>query len=469
MSSPQATKELPRIRNVFVSSTHRDLKAYRREVKDALSTAAQVEAFLSEDWIHGYQDPVKICHDLVYDADGYLGIFGYLYGSIPPRQDKSITHLEFLWALERWSELRAGPVAVFMPQGRLEKALRTTARRLLRKEVKNQPEAKRVAEEVEHERRVARFHAEVLVQDGEWRFINHFDSVQRLREQAIAVCKTWQGKIFEDAYRAVSAPDSGRRVSDPELGRLHARPLAVLTRLLARAAGRPELPALGLLVAGGEDAGQLEFLALLQEFKPLRAGRRPGVARPLQDPYDLPTFVRACAQALGFVAADTPPLETVDALAERIHQELKHQQLVLLVNQVERFPGKVAGFQARFWAPLVAALQALRAVHPEAHRLVMVAVDYTGRADTWTAAVVTPDDAAPDPLRLVQLPPLKELDRDDLLTWLAEVEVPDDPPGRHAKLAARVLANPQGETDCTPIRVFSRLRNESLWPDADLP
>ena len=87
---------------VFLSSTIGDYEAYRREVQDVLLKKAECACFLSEDWIGGYDATVQKCRDRVCQCGGFILLLGYWYGSIPPGKDKSITHLEFEWALDRW-------------------------------------------------------------------------------------------------------------------------------------------------------------------------------------------------------------------------------------------------------------------------------------------------------------------------------------------------------------------------------
>jgi hypothetical protein len=41
----------------------------------------------------------------------------------------------------------------------------------------------------------------------------------------------------------------------------------------------------------------------------------------------------------------------------------------------------------------------------------------------------------------------------------------DDGSGRLGQVVANVLRNVRGESDPTPIRVFQRLQDESLWPE----
>lgn len=90
--------------SVFVSSTCKDMEAYRRAVEDAVIHKAQVACFLSEEWTGGYDDTVQKCKDRVLASFGFLLLLGHTYGWIPAGE-KSITQLEFEWAFGRWKHL----------------------------------------------------------------------------------------------------------------------------------------------------------------------------------------------------------------------------------------------------------------------------------------------------------------------------------------------------------------------------
>jgi Domain of unknown function (DUF4062)/NADPH-dependent FMN reductase len=89
-----------------------------------------------EDWSGGYDDTVAKCEQRVRDADAFMLLVGYWYGSIPPDRHKSITHIEFEQANKKWGNNPFPPVAVMMPvQGSAaEKKLREKAHRILRNE-----------------------------------------------------------------------------------------------------------------------------------------------------------------------------------------------------------------------------------------------------------------------------------------------------------------------------------------------
>ena len=442
------------LRQVFISSTVRDLGEYRVSVQDVLHRRAEVQAHLSEDWNGGLDDTVQKCRDRLDACDAYFGIFAYWYGSIPPDHRESITHLEFCWALERWGRVPAPPIAVFMPEGEAEKALRRKAEELFLTDHGHLSDAEREQRRVDLAAQLARFHDAVRNPGGRWRTPYWFHNVEDLREHVMATCLSW--------LRRPRELPGGRAPTDEELGRMGREAHTAAFRKVLDAARAAGVPAAALLVTGHEHAGQKELCRWLLTQARLRPGRRE-IGRPSGDRYTLCTFVAWCAEALGLAAPADPPVEAVDELAARIHKALGAQNLTLAVEQMERFPGRVAGFHQDFWAPLAAAL---RGRGPTAYRLVLLAADRTGRPEAWAGRSCA-CDGAPDFGRLVELPPLRDVDEGDLRAWFDEVGVLDREPGKHDYLVRRALRNPADEEDGTPQSVFSRLRDETLWPDED--
>jgi hypothetical protein len=440
------------LREVFIGSTVRDLGEYRVSVQDVLRRMAELEARLSEDWTGGFDDTIQKCRDRLDACDAYFGIFAYWYGSIPPDCCESITHLEFRWALERWGNVPTPPIAVFMPEGEAEKALRQKANELFQEVHGRLPDAEREQKRLDLAAQLGRFHHEVGHPGGRWRTTYWFHNLEDLKGHVMATCYSWLKKRFETP--------GGPEPTAEQLGRLgRGEHAAALRKVLdvAKAAG---VPAVALLVTGHERAGQKELCHWLLQHPRLKPGRRES-GRPSADGYGLPTFVAWCVRTLGLAAPADPAVETVDELAARIHKALGAQHLTLVVEQMERFPGRVVGFHQDFWTPL---FTALRGRGPTAHRLVLIAADRTGRPEAW-AGRSCPCGGAPDWGLLVELPPLRDVDEDDLRDWLDEVEVLDSPPGRHDRLVERVLRNPAGDEDGTPQSVFDRLKDETLWPD----
>jgi hypothetical protein len=77
------------IRNIFLSSTAKDCVVYRLEMKDALEKNVPVTVHLQEDWASAATLVMTVCQQKLKDQDGYMGLFGYRYGWIPPDQPLS--------------------------------------------------------------------------------------------------------------------------------------------------------------------------------------------------------------------------------------------------------------------------------------------------------------------------------------------------------------------------------------------
>ncbi len=83
---------------VFVSSTSKDLQAHREAVGKALM---QLEMYpvMMEDFTATDENAVEKCRSEVTTSDLFLGIYAHRYGFIPPNENKSITELEYTWAV----------------------------------------------------------------------------------------------------------------------------------------------------------------------------------------------------------------------------------------------------------------------------------------------------------------------------------------------------------------------------------
>jgi hypothetical protein len=446
------------LREVFVSSTVRDLSEYRAAVQDVLLRHVEVAAHLSEDWSGGFDDTVVKCRERLMYADAYFGIFGYWYGSVPPNHNESITHLEFLWAMERWGNATAPPIAVFMPEGKADKVLRRKAEELFLLDYAHLSDADRKVVRERIDCQIAAFHAAVRNPGGKWRTVNPFKDESELRERAMVTCFRWQQKTQPQLC--------GRTPSEEELGRLGRDAQTVeAKRVLSKVTAHPDVPAVALLVTGGEDSGQRELCSHLLALPQFRRGRRPGRGRPSTERYELPAFIAWCAQALGLAPpASEVSIETISELALRIHRALQQQQLTLVVDQIERFPGRVVGFYERFFKPLYTAL---RAEGRAANRLVVVVADYTGLNEPWEgcSCASASDISEINYELLVQLPTLTDFGPEDVQEWLDNVDVLDEPYGRCDELVNFALSTPGGTFDGTPRRVFGRLCSTTLWPD----
>jgi hypothetical protein len=450
MTPPPNEALVPLSWNLFLSSTVRDLESYRQAVRDACQHRAETSCFLSEeDWPGGYDDTVAKCEEKIRLANAFMLLMGYWYGSVPTGRDRSITHLEFETARQRWLDEQFPPMAVLMPEegSDADRELKGLAEDIVRQ---------KGLDPAAHEDAISGFRTAVT---GSWRTVTKFKDKSDLREHVIVCCLLWKGRTLVAAARerAVAGP-GGPQVSDEQLGSIGREPqLGAVRSILARLAAHPDVPAVAMIVSGDGDAGQLQFLRRLvhDELRRYYPRRGPASLPVACDPGELAPWF---AEALGLPAGS---ISTPEQLAERVADGLKRQPLFLSLNHLGDLPGGPAAFRDTFWAPFYRELKALRASRGFTHRLVFVGAEYSG--DYPEAATCEPDargDAA-DYTRLLAIPRLGRVDRDDLFSWFDEVNVPDEPAGRRSALVDRVLH----ESDGVPLRVFDRLRGETLWPD----
>lgn len=452
---------------IFLSSTIGDYESLRREVQEVLLKKAECACFLSEDWVGGYDATVQKCRKRVLESGGFILLLGYWYGSIPPGKQKSITHLEFEWALEKWNGEPFPKMAVLKPKpgSAAEKKLQALAGKLL-------PQTPQECEQ--HATRLARFQAQVDDKHTEWRTIRTFENGHDLREHALVIGKDWRGYNPLAAARGQldeNVADAEPQLREDQLGRLGREAQhSAIRKLLAGMAAYPDAPALALLVHGDEDEGQRAFLAyvvgsLLKNHHPKRKiGRLPPGSGTLQ------ALVAWVAATLGLENAAR--VDSPQSLAARVVEELKHQPLYFVIDRIGAdYAVGVRAFQQNFWQPFCTSLQTLRTEQHVAHRLVAIVTDYARDDTGWSDAAAELKAGVPiDFTKLVPVPRLEHFQQSDLFDWFEELEVPDEPAGRRAQLAQRALRDEEsGKFDGTPQRVFNRLMSERLWPEGDNP
>jgi hypothetical protein len=106
---------MPERMNIFISSTARDLGKYRPKVKEAILTQAMFPIAM-EEFQPSRANALQTCYNTVQTADAFIGIYAHRSGYCPTADHSyitasdetrhgdgmtSITHLEYLWALER--------------------------------------------------------------------------------------------------------------------------------------------------------------------------------------------------------------------------------------------------------------------------------------------------------------------------------------------------------------------------------
>ena len=447
---------------VFLSSTIGDLEDYRKQVQDALLKRAQVACFLSEDWVNSYGPTVKKCRQELEKARGFIGIFGYWYGSIPSGQQRSITHLEFTWALEKWNDEKPAPIAILMPKSpsKAERALKKIAASLI---------TSSKVKKKKHADLLKAFRQEVA---DTWNTVTWFKDEQELREQVIVICLQWRlGRPLDAALGAVEVVEHelpARQVTEEEWGLLgRGEQLDVLDKILNKAALYPKVPAVAMLVHGDEDAGHRVFLRQLLTRKKLRSGRPFELGRPPLEQYDMKALMQWVGESVG-VLENGKECASLEELAELVHEELQHQQLGFILDHVYRLSGGVTAWYESFWQPLCARLTELRKQKPlpNQHRLIAIVVDYDDRSKVSSnvASKFSGAATADDYSCLWLLPVLNKISEGDLADWFDELEVPD---GNRAALAALALKNPKGENDGTFLRVYDRLLHSNLWTNGE--
>lgn len=95
--------------DVFISSTSRDLREYRSKVKDIVISMGMYPIIM-ESFHPTNSSAVQRCYDEVQQAEIFIGIYAHRYGYRPAAGmdfpggqtdgEKSITHLEYEWAVE---------------------------------------------------------------------------------------------------------------------------------------------------------------------------------------------------------------------------------------------------------------------------------------------------------------------------------------------------------------------------------
>jgi hypothetical protein len=414
-----------------------------------------------EDWPGGYQNTVEKCLEQIAGSHGYLLVIGHWYGSIPPAaalpagfnpDNRSITHLEFDAAFAQWRDVKPRPMAVMqpLPGRRADKLLRAAARKILLAEG---------ISESEHAANLERFRQRVT---ADWKTVDQFEDKSDLLQMVVARCLGFQGYTPAAAAGGtvtVRTAASVSHVSEAQLGGLgREQHLSAAKALLAGLAERPDVPAVAMVVSGDQDAGQRAFLqrlvnTVLKKYMP----RREPSTLPVQ--CDTAAVVTWIGQSLALppLPAATPP-----SLAQAIASELKRQPLMFVLDRIGDLVDGANTFRQDVWVPLYQELYDLRARDRFTNRLVALVADYSGDSSTF-AASSTVDAKPKDGTLLHLLPALGSITRQDLLEWFDDLEVPDDAAGRRAALADRVMKDSKG----VPLRAFSRLRSEVLWPTGD--
>jgi hypothetical protein len=429
---------------VFLSSTFQDFGEYRNEVSAALEEDAEVRATRLENAAGPYEPAVAMCREVLRTSDGYLLLLAHWYGSIPPPGPKSITHLEFEWACDRWKDLSHWPIAVLMPQAGspADLELKETAAALLSRASEGYRS--------DHARLIDEFQRQVT---GNWRRVMYFPTKERAARKALVAYFYWRGDHPLRSTGAGAQPD-GRNddlLSPASLGCLGRKvQMDALEREVAAVKSRAGIPAAAFLVTGSElFSGQRQFLEYVS-----RSGKLPGrpaapVLLPSQ-PFPAAKLPGWASEQLGFSGPERA--ETIEDLATRIAVELKKQALALLLADVDALAGGVDSFVRDFWRPLYRTLVKLRQEQGFKYRLFAVVANYEEPAEPWQNPAGAGDPAYYE--TLVPLPPLGNITEDALAQWLERNAVAEE---QRPEIIQNVL---KGQPSEIPIAAFERLRRQ---------
>jgi hypothetical protein len=370
-----------------------------------------------------------------------------------PKGDRSITHLEFDYAYRRWKHLPYPPMAVYAPRPDSE------ADRDLRSEAEKYIPPDDAGREL-HQARLENFRAEVLCAGRTAQF---YKDRQELRENAIVSCLQWKGQTPLAAARGFGGGTLLSSVKDEQFGSIGRKPqYDAIADVFDQLDLESENPAVALLLAGDEDAGQRVFLSHLTQSRLLSDCRPSMPGHPPMDQYDVTVLTQWVGQALGLdqASAVQSPVE----LADYIGNELRVQPLYFMLDGVQRLAGRIPVFVEEFWRPLRNRLREIHATRALPSRLVAFVTDYSG-GQTAPDRFLCDWDAAPDYSQLLAIPPLMPFDAKDVISWLKRMQVQDQPPGRRAQIASAVVKSAAGQVEGRPLRVFEQLRSTTLFDE----
>ena len=114
---------------IFVSSTYSDLREERQAAVEAILTAGHIPAGM-ELFAAGDESQMNVIKRWIDESDVYMLILGGRYGSIEPKTQKSYTHLEYEYAIEKGKPL----FAVVIDENHLEKKVKRFGSSVIEKE-----------------------------------------------------------------------------------------------------------------------------------------------------------------------------------------------------------------------------------------------------------------------------------------------------------------------------------------------
>jgi hypothetical protein len=434
------------VREIFLSATVRDLDHERYPCRGLARSSlerAEIAVFVQEHWATPFADVVDECRRRVTACNGYLALLGYRYGWVPNGQERSITHLEFETACERWNRLSRPPMWVFLPERESEAAheLELVANTVLREEF-GDDEAQCAASK----QRQATFRDEIA---SRRRIFQTFKNLVELGQRVGTAVLLYNNRIGR------SAPEHGlparARIPDGELGAIgRGEQIAALKRLRRQFVVSSE-PGICFVVHGGELSGQQELLEHLAGSVWWKSGKPPALGRAFSD--DLQALGEWMASEIG------KNLGEPSNLAVLLARACEDRPLVFLVRSLGA--ASLEKFHGGFWLPLQHSLRSGVAAGRKLAGVILVVAHYEPLNEPPPAFVQT---AGPEPelsnidcSRLVALPCCRDMEEADIAEWLEDLDVADE---RANAVAQSVVRLKNDQTDGTPVHVFRRILEE---------
>jgi len=448
--------EIAEVKQIFLSATAQDCREYREAVRDVVQdNVPQGKVFLQENWAAGGNFVDAVCRQRVRTSDAYMGLFGHRYGWQPPGYTRSITELEFRWAVERWPQ-RVAPIFILLPEkgSEADRQLHDWAAPYIEHECPDDAARGR------HDQAQQAF----LKSVGDWaaggRILTFYGNRRQLEGKALSTIQNWNMDLLRQAL-------AGRRraagdIPAEELGRLgREEQWRVLRDALEAFRERSGQRAIAFLVHGAENHGQREFAEFLCRCDEWDDCSPPLCGQPAEAGSVPSLICWTCCQLQQPLLGGA----TIDALAEVLAARLDRGSLVVVQRTAGRDADRLATFQRDFWQPLLAALAGRAPRAPG--RLHWFVIDHEALPGNPAAPIRSSALAAGDVDygQLLALPPLGEISARQVRNWLRELKSSagislDE--ARRSEIAARATA-----ADGNPPNVYDRLAREGFWAQAN--
>lgn len=401
------------ISQIFLSATAQDCNVYRKLIRDDLHKyLPRGKVFLQEDWAEGAIFVVDACEQKVKNCDAFLGLFGFRYGWIPPGHTKSITELEFRWAVSHWSQ-RNPPIFILLPEKNSEadQQLKDWAQNLTETEFTD--EASRIAARNAQQDFLSDVNKWVS-EDGRQLIV--YCNQDELKGKALSCIQNWNLELYRKALDVRRAAEGS--IPANELGRIgRDTQLDALTKALEVFHDHSNERAIALLVHGPENFGQREFATFLSRWDDWENAQVfCGQASELDNINSLICWV--CGQ-LQEPIIGTP---TIEALAGILTARFARNSVVFIVRSLGRRSDRLVVFLDQLWNPLVNALTT-RPLTSRLHRLYWIVIDHEELIlddipIIWRNMIDAEDV---DYHKLLPLPLLGKIMERDIKRWLKEM------------------------------------------------